>query len=306
MLMVCGVDEAGRGPLAGPVYAAAVSLPERYDLPGLGDSKAISEKRREALFPEIQSQAAAYTIATASVEEIEQLNIREATRLAMRRAVETLPVTPDEVWIDGNMLIRSELPEKAFVKGDSLYPCISAASVLAKVARDRYMLELHQKYPQYGFDRHKGYGTQQHALALEEYGPCPEHRTGFVKTLLTHRNRGAKSALTTGEAGEQQAQTFLRDKGYRILCANYHSRFGEIDIIAEDGRFLVFAEVKTRKNNRFASGAEAVTLSKQRKIVKTALWYLMETPSLLQPRFDVIEVYGDSGEIHHIVNAFSG
>lgn len=303
-MLVCGVDEAGRGPLAGPVYAAAVILPDEFDLPGLGDSKKLSEKRRETLFPEIQRQAVAFAVATASVEEIERLNIRNATRLTMRRAVEALAVKPDEVWIDGNMMIGSEYPEKAFVKGDSLYPCISAASVLAKVTRDQFMSEMHRQYPHYGFDAHKGYGTEAHALALEQYGPCPEHRTGFVKTLLGKRNAKPEPALSTGAAGEQRAQTFLREQGYDIVCANYRSRFGEIDIITENDAYIVFVEVKTRKNNRFSSAAEAVTIGKQRKIIKTAQWYLMEKASLLQPRFDVIEVYTDSGEINHIINAF--
>ncbi|MDR1735853.1 MAG: ribonuclease HII [Oscillospiraceae bacterium] len=184
MPIICGVDEAGRGPLAGPVCAAAVILPEKYDLPFLNDSKALTEKRRELLFPQIIAQALCFSVAFAGTAEIERLNIREATKLAMLRAVEGLKVRPDELWIDGNMLIDAGIPAHAFVKGDALYPCISAASVLAKVTRDRHMLELDARYPEYGFARHKGYGTRLHARALAAHGPCPEHRALFVKTFM--------------------------------------------------------------------------------------------------------------------------
>ena len=309
-MLIGGVDEAGRGPLAGPVYAAAVILPPEYDLPGLGDSKAISEKRRETLFPEIQSQAVAYAVAMASVGEIAERNIRQATKLAMRRAVEALTVPPGEVWVDGNMLIGSHVPERCFVGGDRLHPCISAASVLAKVTRDRHIRELHERYPQYGFDRHKGYGTALHAKTLLEHGPCPEHRAQFVKTFLSRQSpqptldyRAATHRV--GAAGEQKAAEHLEALGFRVIERNFRRPYGEIDLIAEDGTFLVFAEVKTRKNRRFAAAAEAVGPDKRRKILKTARGYLAAHNTRLQPRFDVIEVYTESGEVNHIPNAFT-
>ena len=284
-------------------------LPEDYDLPGLGDSKALTEKRREALFPEIQRQAVAWAAAMATVPEIENLNIRGATRLAMQRAVEALSVRPGELWIDGDMVIDAGLPAQCFPKGDRLYPCISAASVVAKVTRDHWMLRLHEQYPQYGFDRHKGYGTEAHARALMEHGPCSEHRALFVRTFLAHKAPPVEPVATVGACGEKQAGEHLKSLGFRIVKTNFHSRYGEIDIIAEDGEYLVFAEVKTRKNSRFASGAEAVDARKQKKLLQTARYYLATHHAgglaQLQPRFDVIEIYTESGQLNHIANAFS-
>lgn len=176
---VCGVDEAGRGPLAGEVFAAAVILPEKYDLPGLDDSKKLSEKKREALFGAIQEQAAAWAIASASLEEIERLNILHAALLAMTRAVEALPVPADYALIDGNQRPKLAVPCETIVKGDALCASIAAASVLAKVARDRAMEALDEQYPGYGFARHKGYPTAAHYEALACLGPCPVHRKTF-------------------------------------------------------------------------------------------------------------------------------
>ncbi len=180
-MLSCGVDEAGRGPLAGPVYAAAVILPEEYVLPGLDDSKKLSAKKREKLFDAICAQAVDFRVATASVEEIERLNILEAALLAMRRAVEALCVRPDELLIDGNITRGFDIPARAVIGGDALVPAISAASILAKVSRDRYMEELAARYPEYGFEKHRGYGTKAHYAALDKYGPCPEHRESFLK-----------------------------------------------------------------------------------------------------------------------------
>ena len=179
----CGVDEAGRGPLAGPVCAAAVILPDGAELPGLNDSKKLSEKRREALYGEICAQALSYGIAFASVEEIEELNIKGATYLAMSRAIEKLSPRPELALVDGND--RNELPVPALkiVKGDSLCASIAAASVLAKVTRDRLMLRLAEEYPQYGFEKHKGYGTAAHYAALRQYGPSPVHRPTFLRKM---------------------------------------------------------------------------------------------------------------------------
>lgn len=181
---VCGVDEAGRGPLAGPVYAAAVVLPPKIEIPGLNDSKKISEKKRELLFDEIRACANAYCISCASAQEIDEINILEAAMLAMRRAVEGLSAAPELVLADGN---RNPAPLYAgqpvacipVVKGDALSASIAAASILAKVSRDRFMLEMARKYPGYGFEQHKGYPTRAHYAALAELGPCPIHRRSF-------------------------------------------------------------------------------------------------------------------------------
>lgn len=177
--LVAGVDEAGRGPLAGPVVAAAVILDQRQPIKGLADSKKLTALRREKLFDEIRAKALCCSIAQASVEEIDRLNILQATLLAMRRAVEGLRLKPNKVLVDGNRLPDIGLPAQAIVGGDALVPAISAASILAKVHRDRWCLELDQLYPQYGFAKHKGYGTAAHLAALRAHGACAEHRISF-------------------------------------------------------------------------------------------------------------------------------
>ena len=177
--LIAGVDEAGRGPLAGPVVAAAVILDDRQAIKGLADSKKLSARRREALFDEIRAKALCCSIAQASVEEIDELNILQATLLAMRRAVMGLRLPPKLVLVDGNRLPVLDIRAEAIVKGDDKVPAISAASILAKVTRDRWCLEYHQQFPQYGFDQHKGYGTADHLAALRLHGPCPQHRRTF-------------------------------------------------------------------------------------------------------------------------------
>lgn len=181
--VICGVDEAGRGPLAGDVYAAAVILNDDVLIDYLNDSKKISEKRREKLYDEIIQKSVAYSIATASVAEIDSLNILKATMLAMKRAVEGLGVKPDLALIDGNRLPELDCESRFVIKGDATSASISAASVLAKVARDRYMKELSEKYPEYCFEKHKGYGTKLHYEMLEKYGISEIHRRTFLKKL---------------------------------------------------------------------------------------------------------------------------
>ena len=185
--LICGVDEAGRGPLAGPVCAAAVILPHGLEIPGLTDSKKLSDKKRRELFPIIQREAIAYGIGLASREEIDEINILQATFLAMERALAALSVRPELALIDGNREKDFGLPVKTVVKGDSLSMNIAAASILAKVTRDDLMLELAKEYPQYGFDIHKGYGTRAHYDALREYGPCPIHRTTFLRKFYAQQ-----------------------------------------------------------------------------------------------------------------------
>lgn len=185
--LLCGVDEAGRGPLCGPVYAAAVIFPDNISIDGLDDSKKISEKKRELLFDEICEKAISYGIAFATVEEIEQLNILQATYLAMSRAVNQLSVKPDIVLIDGNRIPpQISEPKRFIVKGDALSASIAAASVLAKVSRDRELREIDKQYPEYGFAKHKGYGTKAHYEAIEKYGILPIHRKSFLKKYLSN------------------------------------------------------------------------------------------------------------------------
>lgn len=186
--LMAGVDEAGRGPLAGPVVAAAVILDELHPIAGLNDSKKLSAARREQLYDEIRAKALCFSIAQASVQEIDTLNILQATMLAMQRAVKGLRLKPRHVLVDGNRLPTLDILAQAVVKGDALVPAISAASILAKVTRDRWCAELDQQYPQYGFLAHKGYGTASHLAALRTHGACPQHRTTFAPvTQVLHQ-----------------------------------------------------------------------------------------------------------------------
>lgn len=184
---VCGVDEAGRGPLAGPVCAAAVILPQGKIIEGVNDSKKLSEKKREELFEVIKTEARSYAVAYASVEEIEELNILNATMLAMKRAVEGLCVKADFAMIDGNRLPPLEIDAEYIIKGDAKSMSVACASILAKVSRDRLLYEYAKEFPQYSFDKHKGYGTKAHRDALLRYGPCKYHRLSFLGKILEQK-----------------------------------------------------------------------------------------------------------------------
>lgn len=184
--VICGIDEAGRGPLCGPVCAAAVILPADCEIEGLNDSKKLSEKKREALFDIIRETAVSYGIAMATAQEIDEINILQATFLAMRRAVAALSVAPDCALIDGNGKPGLSMEQRTIIKGDSKSVSVAAASVLAKVTRDRYMKAMDEQYPQYAFAQHKGYGTKLHYERIEQYGLCPEHRRTFLKKILEH------------------------------------------------------------------------------------------------------------------------
>ncbi len=185
--VVCGIDEAGRGPLCGPVCAAAVILPQGCEIEGLNDSKKLSEKKREALYDVIKEKAVSYGIAMATAKEIDEINILQATYLAMRRAVEALSVQPDCALIDGNGKPGLPIEQRTIIKGDSKSISVAAASILAKVTRDRYMVEMDRFYPQYAFAQHKGYGTKLHYERIETYGLCPEHRRTFLKKILEEK-----------------------------------------------------------------------------------------------------------------------
>ncbi len=182
--LIAGVDEAGRGPLAGAVYAAAVILPDGCFIEGLNDSKKLSEKKREQLFSEITEKAVCYSVALATEKEIDEINILNATHLAMNRAVDGLEIKPDYCIIDGNSIKNMKLPYETMVKGDAKSASVAAASILAKVSRDRYITELSKIYPEYAFDKHKGYGTKAHTEAILKYGVLPIHRKSFLKKLL--------------------------------------------------------------------------------------------------------------------------
>ncbi len=298
--LLCGVDEAGRGPFAGPVYAAAVILPPGLEIEGLNDSKKLTNKKREKIFEQITQQAVCYSIASVPPDVIDSINILQATFLAMRKAVSGLSVRPKLVLIDGD-----KNPD-----GDATSASIAAASILAKVARDRYMLELDQLYPEYQFAKHKGYGTKLHSDLILKYGISPVHRQSFLKKLAA---KNPCLAEINGRRGEEAAAQCLHEKGYTILARNYRAFCGEIDIIALQGNALVFAEVKTRSPGSLYAGKEAVTSKKQERILKTAYIYMKEKNLLsgtLQPRFDVLEVRldntGQISAIEQIENAFGG
>jgi ribonuclease HII len=210
--LVCGVDEAGRGPLAGPVYAAAVILDPARQIRGLADSKVLKTERREILAERIKERASAWAVAAASVEEIDRINIFQASMLAMRRAVEALGMRPEEAWIDGNQCPRElPCPAKAFVDGDARHKPISAASILAKTARDAEMRALHERYPAYGFDQHKGYATADHLDALGRTGPCEIHRRSFYPIGVFYE----KDLFSDAWASLPEQ---IRIRSYRLYC----------------------------------------------------------------------------------------
>lgn len=300
----CGVDEAGRGPLAGDVYAAAVILDPSHPIEGLNDSKKLTEKKREALFPEIQEKALSWAVGIATVEEIETYNILQATFLAMRRAVEKLSVRPSMALVDGNRNPGLDIPTRLLVKGDGISAAVAAASIMAKVSRDHYMQQVDADYPQYQFAKHKGYGTKLHYEMLDLYGESPIHRHSFLKKYYHQR----ENIPTTGSRGEILAADYLTRQGCEVLSRNWHASSGEIDLIAKKGENLLFVEVKTRSAGMIATPAEAVTFSKRRKLTETAKAYLLQNPLSLQPRFDILEIYldgnGDCLRIVWLENAF--
>ncbi len=306
--LLCGVDEAGRGPLAGDVYAAAVILPKDVVIEGLDDSKKLSEKKREALFEEIIKIASAYHIATATVAEIDEHNILNATFIAMKRAVEGLKIKPNMALIDGNKNPELSVHTKCVVKGDSKSASIAAASILAKVSRDRYMAQVAVDYPQYAFEKHKGYGTKLHYEMLDKYGQADVHRTSFLKKYYAQKLGEIKPTAKrkVGDDGENATANQLIESGYDILERNYICTHGEIDIIAKKGGIIAFIEVKTRRKNAMVKSEYSVGSTKQNKIMKSALQYIEENDIDLQPRFDVscVEKNGTNLSVDYIENAF--
>jgi len=318
---VCGVDEAGRGPLAGPVFAAAVILPYGIDIPDLNDSKKLTEKTRDKLYSEIIETAIDYGIGTADHKEIDEHNILKATFLAMNRAVDALRTKPGIALVDGNRDPLLKCRSRCIVGGDSKSASIAAASILAKVSRDRFMEQIAVEYPQYAFEKHKGYGTKLHYEKLLEYGPSEIHRATFLKKLKMENGKwkisDGQDALEgtdrtdtrrRGKWGETRALEYLNGKNYTTVAEAYRSRFGEIDLIVKNREFIVFVEVKLRKNDKFAAAREHVDKEKQRKISAAAKLWLQSNRTNLQPRFDVVEVYMpdefSAPEIIHIENAF--
>ena len=350
---IAGVDEAGRGPLAGPVVAAAVILPPDTLIPGLNDSKALSEKRRAELFEIIHNTALAIGVGKASPKEIDKYNIRNATHHAMCEALASLNISPNRILIDGNALPGSPFPEQAVIGGDRKSLSIAAASVIAKVTRDRLMIDYHAQYPAYGFAHHKGYGSADHLAALQKHGPCPIHRQSFRGVFEARSSEdfkifaeGIRAAMNldqlqaigktiasaskhipqddvhalrmlfrkqrtrlqqSGPKGEQLAEKFIEQKGYKIRARGFRALGGEIDLIAEKNNVLIFVEVKTATTPHFGQPETRVTPAKQAQIIKIAKAYLRQHPDHAAPQFDVIAVdlTQPHPAIRHYENAFT-
>lgn len=273
---IAGIDEAGRGPLAGPVCAAAVILDPDRPIFGLNDSKKLSEKQREALFPEILDKAISSCIVFRSAQDIDHSNILRACQSAMREALLNLDPKADYVLLDAVHLNELPIPQEALIHGDARANCIAAASILAKVSRDRYMKELDQRYPGYGFAQHKGYGTAQHYAALDQLGPCPEHRLTFLKKLKLGLARPGSGSRALGRHAEERVAEHLTQQGYRILAQNFAiQHFGEVDLIAEKDENVLIIEVKARQKDPDAERAEAAyTAQKDRRIRLLGEYYL--------------------------------
>ena len=314
---VAGVDEVGRGPLAGPVVAAAVILDPHAHVPcydDLRDSKALSVAQRERLVPLITEAALAVGVGAAGPEEIDILGIVQATRSAMARAVAALPIKPDHLLIDAVPLPEAGIPFRALIKGDALCRSIAAASIVAKVTRDRRMLQEDAVHPGYGCARHKGYATPEHLKQLARLGPCPIHRCSFapVRALIQPPPENRPSVRhSRGRAAEEAASHYLQAHGYRVLERNFHSPWGEIDIVAQQGTTLTFVEVKARRHDRMGSAFESVTQRKQQRLILTAQEYLQRHGLQEHPwRIDVVAIrLGPGSSVHsleHLENAVTG
>jgi ribonuclease HII len=302
--IVAGVDEAGRGPLAGPVVAAAVVLEAGRELPGVRDSKTMTAEQRETAFALVVEHARAVGVGIVHADEIDRLNVLRATHQAMRAAIEELGERPDFALIDGLPVHPFPVLQRAIVKGDSKSASIAAASIIAKVTRDRIMVEHDLLYPAYGFARHKGYPTPEHLALLREHGPCPLHRRSFAPVAgclgpPTKRDSGPSlfdlnARRQLGDSGEVVACAHLRSLGWEVLRTRFRCREGEVDIVAMEGDTLCFVEVKARRGRE--SPGEAVNAAKRAKLTAAAEAWLYEQNSAdSKCRFDVVEVVFGAG-----------
>lgn len=292
MKLVAGIDEAGRGPLAGPVVAAAVVLDPERPIEGLADSKKLTHKRRELLYGEIFDRALTVSIGECQRAEIDELNIFQATVEAMQRAVDAMIPSPDHLLVDGKNIHLRFKSQEIIVDGDEKIPAISAASIIAKVHRDRLMREYHKVFPEYGFDQHKGYGTRAHLEALAEFGACPIHRQSFrpVQAHLPHW-REVRDPKVLGQLGERLAATWLIENGYSIIDLNYRAvHVGELDIVAQLGGSVIICEVKSQVSGYWGEPAEQIDVKKRDRIMAAAQHYCTEKGIDTAVRFDVISV----------------
>jgi len=309
-LNIAGIDEAGRGPLAGPVVAAAVVFdPSTELIDGITDSKKITEKRREKLYELIQQQAKAIGIGIVEPTEIDRINILQATHKAMRQAIGRLKIKVDHILVDGRGLPGKIYPQTAIIGGDRICYSISAASIIAKVYRDRIMRDMDTVFPGYGFAKHKGYGTQQHRDAIKKLKPCPIHRRSFagVSEYVFDLDK-IKNSRLIGKYGEDLAAHYLFKKGFQIVQRNFHAGvYGEIDIITKKDNLLCFVEVKTQRRNVYGTPESWVDERKMEQLGMIADAYLSQHPELdLNCRFDVIgiTIRSKRHHINHLEDAF--
>ena len=293
MALIAGVDEAGRGPLAGPVVAAAVILPNYYDLKGLDDSKKVTPKKRSQLFVEIQHQATAIGVGVVAAAEIDKTNILQATHQAMKMALGRLKPRPDQAVIDGHALPTQIIPNKGVIKGDQTIDVIKAASIIAKVTRDNMMKQYDIIFPAYGFRKHKGYGTREHMDKLRLNKACVIHRKSFkpvasaMPTLSWLRKEDG-----IGQWGEQTAAVYLLERGYEIVAMNVHcDPYGEIDIIAEKDGIIIFVEVKTYSKKQLGTPAQNIDQNKLKKLEAAIHKYVVDMKVKKDIFLDVICVY---------------
>ena len=293
MALIAGVDEAGRGPLAGPVVAAAVILPNYYDLKGLDDSKKLTPKKRSQLFVEIQHQATAIGVGVVAAAEIDKTNILQATHQAMKMALGRLKPRPDQAVIDGHELPTQIIPNKGVIKGDQTVDVIKAASIIAKVTRDNMMEQYDIIFPAYGFRKHKGYGTREHMDKLRLNKACVIHRKSFkpvasaMPTLSWLRKEDG-----IGQWGEQTAAVYLLERGYEIVAMNVHcDPYGEIDIIAEKDGIIIFVEVKTYSKKQLGTPAQNIDQNKLKKLEAAIHKYVVDMKVKKDIFLDVICVY---------------
>lgn len=308
--MTLGIDEVGRGPWAGPMVIGAVVL-GNAKIDGLNDSKKLSAKKREALAYEIKEKALAVATGWVSSVEIDTLGLSEALKLATRRAVEKINVEYDKIIIDGTIKLIDNEKVTTLPKADGLIPAVSAASIVAKVARDMYMVKLGEKYPEYGFSNHVGYGTKEHKQALEKYGAISEHRKSFrpiaeilgLSSKVNSSSPPKKNTTKIGSKGEEIATDFLLNNNHEIIARNWKCKICEIDIISTKDNEIYFTEVKYRKTIGMGSGVEAIDEKKEKQIKLAAEYYLTVNKRLenIQPHVSVISLVGKEMKVEHYI-----
>ena len=302
VIVIAGIDEAGRGPLAGPVAAGACILPADHDILYLNDSKKLSAKKRDMLFDQIKEEALAWSVGLVDSARIDEINILQATYEAMRLAISQLKVPPTVLVNDAVTIPGVDIPQIPVIKGDAKCISIAAASILAKVTRDRIMEEMDEKYPEYGFAKHKGYGTREHMDAIREFGPCPIHRRSFITRIVQGvtgevvRKSGENLRRKQGNEMEDLAAGYLSERGVRILERNFRSREAEIDIIGRQGRARCsLSEVKARRRGQEERRRRKPWARPSRRGSAGARTFYMHTtkgsiPSAQSIRFDVVAI----------------